>query len=93
LRALKLVDASFPERVLKIAEAHAGADVRKKDRDSLSDFITPIIAQIITLLICCMGFGIGALFAFKGVKAVAIASVVVGIAPIIIAALSNLRRK
>jgi uncharacterized membrane protein len=88
LEQLKAVDPSFPERVMCIAEAHAAADIRKKDRFS----IAPIIGQIASLLISCFGFGISVLFAFKGIEAGAIAAIIGGISPIIIAALSNLKK-
>jgi uncharacterized membrane protein len=89
LQQLKSVDPAFPERVMRIAEAHAAAEVRRKDRFSLY----PIFGQIASFLMGCMGFGIGAFFAFKGIEAGAIAAIIGGIAPIIIAALSNLKKK
>jgi uncharacterized membrane protein len=89
LQQLKAVDPAFPERVMRMAEAHAEADVRRKNRFSLS----PILGQAASFLLSCMGFGIGVLFAFKGIEAGAITAIISGIAPIIIAALSNLKRK
>jgi uncharacterized membrane protein len=93
LQGLKNIDDSFPERVMQLAEKHAAADVRRKDRFSLVNLIVPIVGQITSFLISCMGFGIGVLFTFKGIEAGAIAAIIGGIAPIIIAALSNLRKK
>ncbi|GHV13146.1 hypothetical protein FACS189491_07590 [Spirochaetia bacterium] len=55
LQSLQTIDPAFPERVMRIVEKHAEADIRRKDRFSIS----PIIGQIATFLICCMGFGIG----------------------------------
>jgi uncharacterized membrane protein len=89
LQQLKAVDPAFPERVMRMAEAHAQADVRRKDRFSLS----PILGQVASFLLSCMGFGIGVLFAFKGIEVGAITAIISGIVPIVIAALSNLNRK
>jgi uncharacterized membrane protein len=89
LEQLKAVDPSFPDRVMRIAEAHAAADIRKKDRFS----IAPIIGQIASLLISCFGFGVAVLFGLKGIEAGAITATIGGIAPIVIAALTNLKSK
>ena len=89
LQQLKAIDPVFPERVMRIAELHAAAEIRRKDRFSMS----PIIGQIASFLIGCMGFGIAALFAFKGIESGAITAIISGIAPIIIAALANIRKK
>jgi uncharacterized membrane protein len=89
LQGLQSIEPSFPERVMRIAEKHADADIRKKDRFS----IAPIIGQIASFLIACMGFGIGVIFAFKGIETGAVTAIIGGIAPIIIAALSNLKKK
>jgi uncharacterized membrane protein len=93
LQGLKNIDASFPERVMQLAEKHAAAEIRKKDRFSLVNLIVPIAGQIVSFLICCIGFGIGVLFAFKGIEAGSITAIIGGITPIIIAALSTLKRK
>jgi uncharacterized membrane protein len=89
LEQLKAVDPSFPERIMRIAESHAAADIRQKDRFSM----TPIIGQIASVLISCFGFGISILFAFKGIETGVIAAIIGGISPIIIAALVNLKKK
>lgn len=89
LEQLRAIDPSFPERVMRIAESHAAADVRRKDRFSM----VPIIGQIASFLISCMGFGIGVFCAIKGIEAGAVTAIIGGIAPIIIAALSNIRKK
>jgi hypothetical protein len=89
LERLKSVDPSFPERVMRLAEAHAAADVRQKDRFSMA----PIVGQITSSLICCMGFGIGVFFALQGTESGAITAIIGGISPIVIAALSNLKKK
>jgi uncharacterized membrane protein len=93
LEQLKAVDPSFPDRVMRIAESHAAADVRKKDRFSLAGLVVPIIGQIASVLISCFGFGISILFAFKGIETGVIAAIIGGISPIIIAALANLKKK
>jgi hypothetical protein len=47
----KITDKSFPERIMKMAEAHNAADVRAKNRLSLANLIIPIAGQVFTLLL------------------------------------------
>ncbi|MDR3171384.1 MAG: hypothetical protein LBU17_07130 [Treponema sp.] len=58
----------FRERVMRIAESYAQADVRRKDRDSLADLITPIIAQVITLILGGAGIAAVSFFPKPGMR-------------------------
>ena len=58
LERYKNADVSFPERIMRMAEDHNRADVRTKNRISLSNLIVPIIGQIFTLLL-----GVGGILA------------------------------
>jgi hypothetical protein len=78
---------------MRIAESHARSDVRRKDRDSLADLITPIIAQIITLILGGAGIAGCIILSKAGYEAGGIASIVASFSPMIVAALSNLKRK
>jgi hypothetical protein len=92
LEGLKRVDLSFPERIMQIAEAHAKADVQAKSRDSFSALVTPIIAQVITFLLGIAGIGGCIYLSRAGHEAGGIAAIVGSFSPMIIAALSNLKK-
>jgi uncharacterized membrane protein len=81
------------ERLLVMTEKQA--EHRQKMDEKIVDKSLRLngMGQITSFLICCIGFGIGVLFAFKGIETGAIASILGGISPIIIAALSNLKKK
>jgi uncharacterized membrane protein len=89
LLQIKQVDPAYPERIMKLTEDRTAANIRQQDRES----IAPLISMGITTLFGLCGFGLAALFGLKGMQGGTIASIVGGIAPIIIAALANLRKK
>jgi uncharacterized membrane protein len=93
LRQFGSVDQSYPERIMKMAEENNKAENTMKNRYSLSTLISPIIGQIMSFLISCLGFGTAIFFAVSGVETAAIAATIGGIAPIVIAALSNFHKK
>lgn len=93
LKGFKDVDASFPERIMKMAEKHADASIREQDRISRSNAIVPIIGQFFTLLLGILGVGSGVFLALKGFGAASIAAIIGGFAPIVIAAINNLGKK
>ncbi|MDR3130160.1 MAG: hypothetical protein LBU18_01290 [Treponema sp.] len=82
------IDAGYPERLMKMAEAHAAADVHKKYKEPFN--VT--LGQILSFTLGLTGFGLSALFALKGLETGAIAAAIGGVAPIIIAATGNLRK-
>ena len=88
LKAYGEINPEYPERLMKMAEAHAAADVHQKYKEPFN--IT--LGQVFSFFLGLTGFGISALFAFKGLEAGAIAAAIGGVAPIIIAAIGNLRK-
>jgi uncharacterized membrane protein len=87
------IDSSFPERIMKMAEEHNKADVRTKNRFSLSNLVMPIIGQVFTLFL-----GAGSLLAAiylsrNGHAAEGVSAIIGGFAPVVIAAFANLRNK
>ena len=92
LRQFGEVDPSFPERLMKMTEENNRADVTEKDRMSLVSLAVPVIGQIGSFLISAMGFGTAIFFGLKGIEGGAIAAALGGIAPIVIAALANLKK-
>jgi uncharacterized membrane protein len=93
LQAFGLVDPSFPERIMKMTEENNRAEVTMKNRFSLVNMIVPIIGQAASFLISCIGFGTAIFLAMRGIEGPAIAATIGGIAPIVIAALANLKAK
>jgi uncharacterized membrane protein len=89
LQRYKNIDDGYAERIFRMAEDHNAADVAIKKSRAAS----PVLGQVFSFLISMAGFGTAILFAFKGIEAGAITAIIGGIAPIIIAALSNLKRK
>jgi uncharacterized membrane protein len=93
LKELQAISPDFPERIMRIAEAHAKADIQTKNRDSIAFLATPIIAQIITFLLGIAGIA-GCIYLSKaGHEAGGIAAMVGSFSPMVIAALSNLKKK
>jgi uncharacterized membrane protein len=88
LKGYKDIDPDFPEWVMKMAEAHAAADVHQKYKESSA----VLRGQIFSFLISCLGFGTAIIFAVKGIEAGAITATIGGIAPIVVAALTNLKK-
>jgi uncharacterized membrane protein len=87
------IDPSFPERIMRMTEDNNKADVTMRDRFSLTGIVVPILGQIFSFLISCIGFGAAILLGLKGIEAGAITATIGGIAPIVIAALTNLRSR
>jgi uncharacterized membrane protein len=93
LEKYQSADPSFPERIMKMAEAHNEADVLTKKRISFSNLIVPIIGQISTILLCAGSFLACIYLAKSGYSGAAIAAVIGGLSPIIIGAFKNFGQK
>lgn len=93
LKGFSEIDKTFPERIIKMAEKHNEANVTQKNRSSWAAAYIPLIGQIFTFLLGISGFLFGALLALKGSTGSSIASIIGGLSPILIAAISNLRKK
>jgi uncharacterized membrane protein len=78
----------LPERIVKMAEIETEADVRRIDRESSSIGR----GQVFSFVLGMAGFGLAAVFALKGMETGAIAAALGGVAPIIVAAIGNLRK-
>ena len=88
LKGYREISPDYPERLMKMAEAHAAADVHKKYKEPFN--IT--LGQVFSFVLGLSGFGLSALLALKGLEAGAVAAALGGIAPIIVAAIGNLRK-
>ena len=91
LEKYKNADPSFPERIMRMAEAHNAADVVMKNRISLSNLIVPIIGQVFTIILGAGGILACVFLARAGYAYAAIAAIVSSFSPIVIGALRNLR--
>jgi uncharacterized membrane protein len=87
------IDASFPERLMRMTEDNNRADVTMRNRFSLASLVAPILGQVFSFLISCIGFGVAIVFGLKGIEAGVITATIGGIAPIVIAALTDLKSK
>jgi uncharacterized membrane protein len=85
------IDSSFPERLMRMAEDNNKADITTRNRFSLAGLAVPLLGQIFSFLISCIGFGVAILFGIKGIEIGAVAAAIGGIAPVVIAALANLK--
>ena len=92
LTGYKNADPSFPERIMRMAEAHNSADVVAKNRISFSNLIVPILGQIFTVVLAVIGTLACIYLAKAGYTGPAIASIVSCYSPIIIGAFKNLRK-
>jgi uncharacterized membrane protein len=88
----KNADASFPERIMRMAEAHNAADIVTKNRISLSNLIVPIIGQVFTLILGVSSITACIYLAQSGYTGAAIAAIAGGFSPMIISAFKNLRQ-
>jgi len=93
LEQYKNADPTFPERIMRMAEAHNAADVVIKGRISLSNLIVPIIGQVFTLILGVGGILACIYLARTGYTGAAIATIVGSFSPIIISAFKGLQRK
>ena len=91
LEGYKKTDTTFPERIMKMAEAHNEADVRMKNRLSLANLIIPVIGQIFTISLGIGGIAACVYLAKAGYAAEAIAAIVASFSPMLINAIRNLR--
>jgi uncharacterized membrane protein len=60
------IDPSFPERIMRMTEDNNKADVTMRNRFSLAGLAVPLLGQIFSFLISCIGFGVAILFGLKG---------------------------
>jgi uncharacterized membrane protein len=79
LRQYVEINSEYPERIFRMVEAHVAADVTTKNRESAAI----MRGQLFTFGLGCIGFGISALLAIKGLETGAIAAAIGGISPII----------
>ena len=88
LKGYEKVNPDYPERLMKMAEAHAAADVHQKYREPFN--VT--LGQVFSFALGLSGFGLSAFLALRGLGAGAIAVAIGGVAPIVVAAIGNLRK-
>lgn len=86
------VDPSIPERIMRMTEAYAAANIETQRRNSKTNFITSVFGQVFTLAISLCGIGAAVYFVHKGVESAAIASIFGGLSPIILAAVRSFKK-
>ena len=89
LKGFAEVLPDMPERILKMAEEHNKADIRTKNRNSLS----LILGQVLTFLITISGLAFGVILAKMGMAGASIASIIGGIVPVLISGIEAFKTK
>jgi uncharacterized membrane protein len=92
LERYKNADASFPERIMRMAEAHNIADVKTKNRASFSSVAMPIIGQLFTLILGVGGIVACAYLAKAGFTGGAVATIAGSFSPMVINAFQGFRQ-
>jgi uncharacterized membrane protein len=75
------IDSSFPERIMRMTEDNNKADVTMRNRLSFTGLVVPLLGQVFSFLISCIGFGVAIVFGLKGIEAGTITATIGGIAP------------
>ena len=88
----KNTDPSFPERIMKMAEAHNKADVNTKNRISLANLIIPILGQIFTIMLGFISIIACIYLAKLGYTGSAVAIIAGGFSPMVINAFRSFRQ-
>ena len=92
LERYKNTDPSFPERIMRMAEAHNAADISTKNRISLSNLIVHIIGQAFTFMLGAGGI-LGCIYlARSGYTGGAIAAIAGSFSPMVINAFKGFRQ-
>jgi len=92
LERYRNADPSFPERIMRMAEAHNAADVTTKGRISLSNLVIPIIGQVFTLMLGAGSILACVYLAKSGYTGAAVATIAGGFSPMVISAFKGLRQ-
>jgi uncharacterized membrane protein len=92
LEKYKNADPSFPERIMRMAEAHNAADIKTKNRISLSNLIVPVIGQAFTFTLGLSGVIACVYLAKAGFTSGAIAAIAGSFSPMVINAFKGLRQ-
>jgi uncharacterized membrane protein len=87
------IDPAFPERIMRMTEDNNKAEVTMRNRFSLASLVVPLLGQVFSFAISCIGFGVAIVFGLKGIEVGAVTATIGGIAPIVIAALTNLKSR
>jgi uncharacterized membrane protein len=93
LERYKNADPSFPERIMRMAEAHNAADITTKNRISFSNLVVPIIGQVFTLVLGAGGIVSCVYLAKAGFTAGAITAIVGSFSPMVINAFKGFRQE
>ena len=89
----KLIEPSFPDRIMRMTERYNDADIKTKNLISFSNLIIPIIGQMLTFVLGASGILACVYLATSGYTIAAIAAIISSFSPIIIRAFRNLRNK
>lgn len=93
LKGFQEINPDYPDKIFSMAEENNKANIRAQDRITIANIVIPVIGQIFTFLLGLCGVGAGIFLALQGHSAASIAAILSGLAPIIIAAIQNMKQK
>ena len=93
LRGFQEINPDYPNRIFDMAEENNKANIRAQDRITIANIVIPVIGQVFTFLLGLCGVGAGIFLALRGHSAASIAAILSGLAPIVIAAIQNMKQK
>ncbi|MBR5966525.1 MAG: hypothetical protein IK015_10470 [Treponema sp.] len=92
LQKFKEIDSSYPDRIFKMAEGHAKAADKERNRASFAMVAIPIIGQILTFLLGISSLALSAFLIIKGFPIASIIPLIAGFSPILIEAIKKIRK-
>jgi uncharacterized membrane protein len=88
LRGYGSIDPQYPERIFSLAEAYTLAEIKGKNTESLA----VVLGMLLSFVVSLAGLGACIFLALKGLTAESITAAVTGFSPILVNAISNLKR-
>jgi uncharacterized membrane protein len=88
LKGYGTIDPQYPERIFKLAEEYTRAEIKGKDTESRA----LILGMILSFIVSLAGLGSCLFLALKGMTAESITAAVTGFSPVLINAISNLKK-
>ncbi|MDR1525949.1 MAG: hypothetical protein LBS79_11965 [Tannerella sp.] len=88
LKGYGIIDPQYPERIFSLAEAYTRAEIKSKNTESLA----VVLGMILSFIVSVAGLGSCVFLALKGMTAESVTAAVTGFSPILVNALSNLKK-
>jgi uncharacterized membrane protein len=89
LKGYQAVDPTFPERIMKMAEANNNASIESEKQIISGSFKSEKRGQLLAFVLGILGLIAGLCLAFKGLSAASVAAIITSLAPVLIASINN----